>query len=147
MSSDEQRFRQLVVFRLDGEEYGVPIGSVREVLRVPEISRVPQAPPHIRGVINVRGQIVPVVELRTRLGLEPLEVTPGSRVVVVESKDRAIGLLVDGASQVLQVAEDRITDGDDAPVGPQSCIAGLAQLDERLIILLDLQEALRQVAA
>jgi len=139
--------RQLVVFSLDGEEYGVPIHSVREILRVPRISRVPRAPADVRGVINVRGRIVPVLELRTRLGLQPLDLDPRARVIVVESESRPIGLLVDGASQVLRVPASAITAAEDAPIEAGSCIAGLAQLESRLIILLDLAQALRAPTA
>jgi purine-binding chemotaxis protein CheW len=138
--------RHLVVFTLAGEEYGVPIHSVREILRIPQISRVPQAPEHVRGVVNVRGQIVPVLELRTRLGLEPLEPGPRSRIIVVESERRPVGLLVDDASQVLRVPDAVVTGAEDAPVDAGSCIAGLAQLESRLIILLDLAATLRMQA-
>ncbi|MGH2708293.1 MAG: chemotaxis protein CheW, partial [Actinomycetota bacterium] len=85
----------LVTFALDREEFGIPIDQVREVIRVGDITRVPQAPSHVRGVINLRGRILPVVEIRTRLGLTAAVITPHSRVVVVESHARVLGLLVD----------------------------------------------------
>src|SRR4026207_138649 len=77
--------RHLVIFGLDREEFAIPIARAREIVRVPEITRVPQAPPHIPGVLTLRGRILPVVEIRTRFGLERAELTPRSRVVVVEA--------------------------------------------------------------
>jgi len=84
--------RHLVIFSLDREEFGIPIARAREIVRVPEITRVPQAPPHIRGVMNLRGRILPVVEIRTRFGLERAELTSRSRVVVVEAHGRMVGI-------------------------------------------------------
>lgn len=137
----------LVVFSLKDEEYGIPIQEVREILRVPEISRVPQAPPHVRGVINVRGQILPVVEIRSRLGLEPLEVTPGSRILLAEAADRVIGLLVDGVSQVLRIPVTATKGGEEMAAATADYVRGLAQLDSRLIILLDIARTLQLEAA
>ena len=88
----------LVTFRLEREAFGVPIDRVREVVRVTDITRVPEAPPHIRGVTNLRGRVLPVVELRTRLGLTPAVIAPSSRILVVEAHGRVLGLLVDGVS-------------------------------------------------
>src|SRR5574338_236846 len=84
----QERELHLVVFRLDAEEYGVPIEAVREVVRVADVTRVPHAPAHIRGVMNLRGRILPIVEIRTRLGLTAAELTPSSRVVVVDVAGR-----------------------------------------------------------
>lgn len=137
----------LVVFTLENEEYGVPIQDVREILRVPEISRVPQAPPHVRGVINVRGQILPVVEIRSRLGLAPLQITAGSRVLLAEAADRVIGLLVDGVSQVLRIPAAATQGGVEMAAATADYIRGLAQLDSRLIILLDIEKTLQLEAA
>jgi len=100
--------RTFVSFRLDKEDFGVPIQSVREVIRVEEITRVPHAPPHIRGVTNVRGRILPVVEIRTRVGLAPLEPTAASRILVLEVGARTLGLLVDGSAEVAKVRASQI---------------------------------------
>src|SRR3954471_19400445 len=94
---------QLVTFGLDREEFGIPIGEVREVIRVAGITRVPQARQHVRGVTNLRGRILAVVEVRTRMGLSPAEITARSRIVVVGVHDRTLGILVDGVSQVVKV--------------------------------------------
>jgi purine-binding chemotaxis protein CheW len=135
----------LIAFRLVREEYGVPVASVREVSRVGEITRVPQAPEHIRGVMNLRGRILPVLELRTRLGHPPLA-TPGpqSRVVVAEIHGRVLGLLVDSVAQVLKVPSDLVVPPpEDARSAAADYLTGVAQLDDRLIILLDLERMLQ----
>jgi purine-binding chemotaxis protein CheW len=135
----------LIAFQLDREEYGVPVASVREVSRVGGITRVPQAPEHIRGVMNLRGRILPVLELRTRLGHPPL-VAPGpkARVVVAEVHGRVLGLLVDAVAQVLKVPSDRVVPPpDDARSAEADYLTGVAQLDGRLIILLDLERMLQ----
>ncbi len=134
---------QLVAFELDREEFGVPIGQVREVVRVSHVSRVPQAPPHIRGVVNLRGRILPVVELRTRLGLPPAELGPRSRILIVEVYGRTLGLLVDAVSRVVRVPRSAVVPPPEEVVsGRSDYITGVARLDPRLLILLDLDKAL-----
>jgi purine-binding chemotaxis protein CheW len=135
----------LIAFQLDGEEYGVPVASVREVSRVGEITRVPQAPEHIRGVMNLRGRILPVLELRTRLGHPPLGAPgPKARVVVAEVHGRVLGLLVDAVAQVLKIPSDRVVPPpDDARSVEAHYLTGVAELDGRLIILLDLERMLQ----
>jgi purine-binding chemotaxis protein CheW len=98
-------------------------------------------------VINVRGQIMPVVEIRTRLGLQPLEITPDSRVLVAEAGERVVGLLVDGVSQVLRLPESAMTGGEELAASTAEYVQGLAQLDSRLIILLDIARTLHMEAA
>jgi purine-binding chemotaxis protein CheW len=134
----------LIAFQLDREEYGVAVSSVREVSRVTDITRVPHAPEHIRGVMNLRGRILPVLELRTRVGHPPLVPGPKARVVVAEVHGRVIGLLVDAVAQVLKVPSDRVVPPpDDARAAAADYLTGVAQLDQRLIILLDLERMLQ----
>jgi purine-binding chemotaxis protein CheW len=133
----------LVTFALDKEEYGVPVVQVREVIRVGEITRVPQAPRHVRGVTNLRGRILPVVELRTRLGLTPATITQRSRILVTEVHERVLGLLVDAVLQVTKVPQDAVTPPPEEVVSPQTdYISGVARWRSRLIILLELDKAL-----
>jgi purine-binding chemotaxis protein CheW len=133
----------LVTFALGREEYGIPVGRVREVIRVGEITRVPQAPAHVRGVTNLRGRILPVVEIRTRLGLEPAALTPRSRIVVVEVHDRVLGILVDAVLQVAKVPGETVAPAPEEVLSPQSdYIGGVARWSSRLIILLELEKAL-----
>lgn len=133
----------LVTFALDREEFGVRVTQVREVIRVGEITRVPQAPQHVRGVTNLRGRILPVMELRTRLGLTPAVVTARSRIVVVEVHDRVVGLLVDAVLQVAKVPGETVVPAPDEVVSSEAdYIRGVARWNSRLIILLELEQAL-----
>jgi len=133
----------LLTFALDREEFGIPVTQVREVIRVAEITRVPQAPPHVRGVANLRGRILAVVELRSRLGLAPAELTPRSRVVVVEVRGRVLGLLVDAVSQVTKVPQASVVPAPEEVVsGDAGYVTGVARRQSRLIILPDLEKAL-----
>lgn len=134
----------LVTFALDREEFGIPIGQVREVIRVSDITRVPQARPHVRGVTNLRGRILAVVEIRTRMGLPAAEITPRSRVVVVGVRERTLGILVDGVSQVVKVSAATVTPAPEEVVSPGTdYITGVARWNSRLIILLDLEKVLQ----
>lgn len=133
----------LITFRLDGEEFGLPVELVREVIRVGDITRVPQAPAHIRGVTNLRGRILPVVELRSRLGLAPLVPRSTARIIVAEVQGRVLGLLVDSVAQVQKLPADRLSAApDEVKSAHTNYLTGVLQLDGRLIILLDLALAL-----
>lgn len=133
----------LLTFRLDREEFGIPVTQVREVIRVSDITRVPQAPAHVRGVANLRGRILAVVELRSRLGLPVAELSPRSRIVVVEVRERVLGLLVDAVSQVTKVPEASVVPAPDEVVSTDAdYLIGVARWQSRLIILLDLEKAL-----
>ena len=138
-----ERQLHLVTLELGGEWYAVPIAMVREVVRVGDITRVPNAPPHIRGVMNLRGRILPVVELRTRLGLAPLDPTPAARVVVAEVRGRLLGYLVDGVAKVARIGEGSVTAPPDEVVrGSGEAITGIARQGERLLLLLELERIL-----
>ena len=133
----------LLTFMLEREEFGVPVTQVREVIRVSDITRVPQAPAHVRGVANLRGRILAVVELRSRLGLPPAELTPRSRVVVVEVRGRVLGLLVDAVRQVTKVPEASVVPAPEEVISADvDYLRGVARWQSRLIILLDLEKAL-----
>jgi purine-binding chemotaxis protein CheW len=133
----------LATFFLAREEYGVDVRQVQEIRRVAEITSVPRAPEFVRGVINLRGRILPVLDLRRRLGLGEVEVERASRIVVVRLKERLLGLLVDGASQVLKVPLSRIEAAPEEVVQKGGdYIRGVAKLDDRLIILVDLERLL-----
>jgi purine-binding chemotaxis protein CheW len=133
----------LVTFVLDREEFGIPIGQVREVIRVADITRVPQARQHVRGVTNLRGRILAVVEIRTRMGLAQAEITPRSRIVVVGVHERTLGILVDGVSQVVKVPATTVAPAPEEVLSHNAdYIAGVARWNARLIILLDLEKLL-----
>lgn len=133
----------LVTFALDREEFGIPIQQVREVIRVGEITRVPQSRPHVRGVTNLRGRILAVVEIRTRMGLTVAEITPRSRVIVVGVHDRILGILVDAVSQVVKVPTETVAPAPEEILSPETdYITGVARWNSRLIVLLDLEKVL-----
>jgi purine-binding chemotaxis protein CheW len=133
----------LATFYLAREEYGVDVRLVQEIIRVSEITPVPRAPEFIKGVINLRGRIIPVVDLKRKLNLGEVEPSRQSRIVVVKLKDRLIGLLVDGASQVMKVPVSSIEQAPEEVVEiDANYIRGVAKLADRLIILMDLQKIL-----
>jgi len=135
--------RQMVVFNLASETYGVDVGTVREIIRVPDITRVPNAPDFVRGVMNVRGKLIPVVDLRPRFGMAPVEQTGESRIVVVDIGSESIGVMVDAVTEVLRIAEDSIEPASPVVSTAESrYIQGIANLGERLIILLALDKIL-----
>jgi purine-binding chemotaxis protein CheW len=133
----------LTTFFLDREEYGVDVRQVQEIRRMSEVTSVPRAPDFIRGVINLRGRILPVLDLKRKLGLGEVEPGRATRIVVVRVKERLLGLLVDGASQVLRVEVSRIEPPPEEVVEKGGdYIRGVAKLDDRLIILVDLERLL-----
>jgi purine-binding chemotaxis protein CheW len=134
---------QVVGFRIGRETFGLPIATVREIVRVPEITSVPNAPDYIEGVINLRGRIIPVVDLRKRFGEQPGQANKRNRIVVVEMERRSIGLLVHSASEVLKIPPSEIEAPQNVfPEGELSYITGVAKLKGRLVILLDLSRVL-----
>ena len=133
----------LATFFLAGEEYGVEVRQVQEIRRVTEITSVPRAPEFMRGVINLRGRILPVLDLRRRLGLGEVANDRAARIVVVRIKERLLGLLVDGASQVLKVKVSQVEPPPEEVLQQGGdYIRGVAKLDDRLIILVDLERLL-----
>ncbi|MCL5022194.1 MAG: chemotaxis protein CheW [Nitrospirae bacterium] len=134
----------LVTFRL-GEEYGVPIRQVREVVRVGRITVVPRSPGHMEGVINLRGRILPVVNLRKRLKLPVREVGKASRIVVAGTGNEVSGLLVDAVCRVVKVSPESVGSVPEEVLGAGTdYITGVGRLKEMLIILLDLEKLLRR---
>lgn len=135
--------RQLVVFRLLDETYGVDIHQVREIIRVPEITRVPRAPEFVEGVINLRGNVIPVLDLRKRFKLQIGTADDEQRIIVVEMENQTIGMIVDAVSEVLGVAETSIDDPSPYIVSVNThYIEGIVKLEEELIILLRLDQVL-----
>ncbi len=135
---------QVVIFRLATGSYAVDIAAVREIIRPQPITVVPQAPPFVVGVINLRSSIVPVLDLRSRCGLPPAEPTKDSRVVVVQVNDQSVGLQVDAVSEVILLPADLIEPaaGLIRGAGHEKLLRGVARLDDRLIMLLDLSQAI-----
>jgi purine-binding chemotaxis protein CheW len=130
---------QLVVFNIGKELYGVGIDAVHEIVKVPDITQVPDAPAFLEGVINLRGKIVPVVDLRKRMNLDGRERTKSSRVLITENDGRLVGLLVDAVSEVLKLPPDAVEAPPEmvSSVGVEY-ITGVAKVEASLIILLNL---------
>lgn len=134
---------QVVVFRLAEEWYGLDIGVVQEIIAWQPVTRVPRAPADVEGIINLRGHIIPVVDLRRRFGLEPAAPGREARIVVAELGERVVGLRVDGVSEVLRVPAGAIEPPTTAMAGIDSdFIRGVAKTEDRLIILLNPQRLL-----
>jgi purine-binding chemotaxis protein CheW len=133
----------LVTFQLEREEYGVEIASVQEIIRATDITPVPGAAGHVRGVINLRGKIIPVVDLRRRFGLGETADSEASRIVVVELGEKRVGMLVDSVSQVIKVESAAVEDMPEEARGVEGdYILGVAKLEGRLVIILDLKSAI-----
>lgn len=139
-----QRELQLVVFKLGDETYGVDIVAVREIIALQPITRVPGAPPFMEGILNLRGHVIPVMDLRRRFGLQGSEVTRETRIMVVEVGGHTLGLVVDAVSEVLRVPAETIEPPHELTVGVDTgFLRGVAKLDKRLVILLNLEELLQ----
>lgn len=135
---------QVVGFRIGRETFGLPIAMVREIVRVPEITAVPNVPDYVEGVINLRGRIIPVVDLRKRFGQKSLEPDKRNRIVVVEVENRSIGFLVHSASEVLKIPPSEVESPQSVfQEGELSCVSGVAKLNGRLVILLSVPRLLQ----
>ena len=131
---------QLVTFNLGSEEFGVNIMMVQEIIRIPPITRVPKAPGYVEGVINLRGNVIPVVSLRSRFGMERAEDTELSRIIVLQVQTKVFGIRVDGVTEVLRLAEEAIEPPPPVALGLDAhFIRGVGKIGERLLILLDLE--------
>lgn len=131
---------QLVTFGLGSEEFGVDIMLVQEIIRIPPITRVPKAPSFVEGVINLRGNVIPVISLRKRFGMENAEDTDLSRIIVLEVDSRVFGIRVDAVTEVMRLEEDAIEPPPSVAMGVDShYIRGVGKIGDRLLILLDLE--------
>lgn len=131
---------QLVTFELGDEEFGIGILPVQEIVRMMTITRVPQSPPSVEGVVNLRGQITPVLDLRKRFELEAQAQGNDSRIVVVEIHDRVLGFIVDRVNEVLEVPASTVESAPTLVTSVDSdYVRGVVKLEERLLILLDLE--------
>jgi purine-binding chemotaxis protein CheW len=136
---------QIVGFRIGNETYGVLIGAVREIVRVPEITAVPSAPDTVEGVINLRGKIIPVMDLRKRFGHTEISSDKKNRILVVELDSKLLGLIVNSASEVLKIPPSDIeAPGSVFADGESGYVTGVGKLKGRLIILLDISKLLHR---
>ncbi len=130
--------RQFISFSVGDEEYGLELLRVKEVIRIREITWLPKAPTFVKGIINLRGDVIPIIDLRDKFGLAPKEHTAMTRVIVVEVEGRLMGMVVDSASQVVRIPADQI-DPPPPVLGSisQEFITGVGKLEDKLVILLN----------
>ena len=136
---------QLVTFGVGTEEFAVDILLVQEINRMMELTRVPQSPPEVEGVVNLRGKIIPVIDLRKRFGHEVSERNDECRIIVVEIHERVIGFIVDRVNEVLRIDSSIVDPPPDMVCSIDAdYILGVGKLDDRLLILLDLDRMFTQ---
>lgn len=137
---------KVIVFSLGDEEYGVEVDQVQTIERMVPLTRVPKTPPFIKGVMNLRGNVVPVIDMRERFSLPEAEYTENTRIIIVSVKDMQVGLTVDSASDVIDVNENEIEDPPEVVGGIKAkYLRGVAKIeDNRLLVLLNLEEVLNK---
>lgn len=136
---------QLVTFTLEGEEFAVDILKVQEINRMKEITRIPNSPDYIEGVINLRGKVIPVINLRKRFNLPVKEYNEQSRIMIMEVCSIIMGLIVDSVSEVLRIPGDLVKSAPSiATTVSSEFIKGIAEVDSRLIILLEMDKLLAE---
>ena len=132
---------QLVAFKLSKEEYGVSILHVQEIKRLTDITRVPYTPEFIKGVMNLRGSVLPVIDLKKRLGLVEEPCSEDTRIIIVKVDDISIGMIVDAVTEVLAIGPDHIEAPEAVVDGAgNNFISGVGNIDNRLVIMLNLNE-------
>jgi len=137
----ENELLQLVTFAIGEEEFGIDILKVQEIIRTMAITKVPNSPPHVEGVINLRGKVIPVIDLRSRFLLESKPHDNQTRIIVVDLHRVVIGFVVDGVSEVLRIQSNTVEPPPPVVSGIESeYIKGVGKLDNRLLILLDLDK-------
>jgi len=125
--------------------YGIEITRIREIILIPEITRIPQAPHYVRGLINLRSTVIPVVDLRTRFELPEGDTTDESRIMVLHVGKKTVGIVVDGVDEVLRISQDQIDPPPPTVAGlEQEYLTGLVKLEDRLLILLDVDKVLAE---
>lgn len=138
-----ERPESWVTFELKGEVYALPVSHMQEILRITTITRIPHAPFPVRGITNLRGKVLAVVDLRVRLGIAAVEPTEKSRILVVASQERSLGLLVDSALQVVKLLPSAIQPAPtDVLTERSDFLRGVYHLEEKLLILLDVDRVL-----
>jgi len=134
---------QLVSFNIGTEEFGVDILKVQEINRMVEITKVPQTPSYVEGVINLRGKVIPIVDLRKRFNQEVQDYDKNTRIVVVDIGGNIMGMVVDSVSEVLRIPASTIEPSPEIATGINSeYIKGVAKLEDRLLIFLDLSKVI-----
>ena len=134
---------QLVTFNSDQEEFGVDILKVQEIIRMMEITKVPKSPEFVEGVINLRGKVIPIIDLRKRFGVESRAHDKDTRIIVIDINSMTVGFVVDAVSEVLRISSDTVEPPPPVVANIESdYIKGVGKLQDRLLILLDLDRLL-----
>ena len=137
---DNSEDLQIVVFRLSSEEYALPITKVKDINRFMPLTKMPKSPVFMKGVINLRGEIIPVVDLRERFGLTANEATDDSRIMIVDFNNQLIGIVVDGVTEVITIPAAEIDIPPAASKLNIKQVPGIGKFNNRLLILLDIDE-------
>jgi purine-binding chemotaxis protein CheW len=134
---------QLVVFKMEKEEFACGINDVREVLKMIRVTPLPRSLDFVEGVINLRGDVIPVIDLRKRFGLAEAERTEDNRIIIVEVEERMVGLTVDSVTEVIRLSNTQIQEAPDQVAGSQTkLIMGVGKVDDRMLIILNLDRIL-----
>ncbi|WP_134686218.1 chemotaxis protein CheW [Brevibacillus migulae] len=134
---------KVIVFRLQDEEYGVEVNQVLSIEKLDHITRVPRTPAFVKGVINLRGVVTPIIDLRSRFGLEEASYTETTRVIIVAVNELEVGLIVDAANDVIDIPVNAIEPAPEVVGGVEAVyLRGVAKLEKRLLILLNLDKVL-----
>lgn len=141
--SEQAEMLKVIVFSLLDEEYGIPVSQVRSIEKVQHITRVPRTAPFVKGVINLRGVVTPIIDLRTRFAMPETDYKDSTRIIIVATEDVEVGLIVDTANDVMDIPVDTIEPPPEI-VGSVEIeyLEGVAKLDKRLLILLNLDRVL-----
>lgn len=143
MNNQVENNNQYVIFKLHNEDYGIPINYVEIIEKVSEITRVPNAPSYVKGVINLRGEVVPVLDLRKRFHFPPAPLTEESRVIILSVDEMIVGILVDSSSEVLTIEGDAIDHTASLiTTFEDDYINGIGKVNERMIIMVDVLKIL-----
>ncbi len=143
LKKQDAELLQLVTFSIGEEEFGVDILSVQEIIRMMDITKVPRAPEFVEGVINLRGKVIPIIDLRRRFGLSTRDHDKHTRIIVIEINNMIVGFVVDSVSEVLRIPASTVEPPPPVVSGLESeYISGVGKLEDRLLILLDLNKLL-----
>ncbi len=135
---------QFVVFRIEEQEFAVDINKVKTIEKITTITRVPGAQHFIMGVINLRGEVIPVIDIRKRMGMQPRQFDSESRIIIINLDDIEVGLTADSATEVVNIGQDYIDNNlDFAGDIDDSFIEGIGRIEDRIIVILDLKRILK----
>lgn len=144
-NNTDDNLSQVVSFRLAKEEYGLNIMSVQEIILMGEITQIPEVPPYVRGLINLRGKVIPILDLRIRFGMETTQSNEHTRIIVVNSESYTIGIVVDAVNQVLRIESDQIEPPPKGLSGiDQAYLSGLVKMEEKIMILLNIDKIMSE---